>query len=78
MEIFSGFMAVVSIFLFLLTVVWLILPFVVVAIKVKVDRSYLLLEEIDRRLGEMERRVAVVPGEPFTPDEPSRYPLPPE
>ena len=77
MEIFSGFMVVVSIFIFLLTVVWLILPFVVVAIKVKVDRSYLLLEDIERRLGEIERRVAVQ-DEPLAPDEPSRWSLPPE
>ena len=64
MEIFSGFMVIISIFGFLLTVVWLILPFVVVAIKVKVDRSHLLLEEIDRRLGELERRSAAIREEP--------------
>lgn len=77
MEVFSGFMVVVSIFLFLLTVVWLIMPFVMIAVKVKVDRSYLLLEEIERRLAEMERRVAAVPGEPVLPPDEFR-PLPPE
>lgn len=78
MEIFSGFMAVASIFGFLLTVVWLILPFVVMAIKVKVDRSYLLLEEIERRLGAMERRSGSVREESAAHEEPSRRSLPPE
>ncbi len=78
MEIFSGFMVIVSIFGFLLTVVWLILPFVVVAIKVKVDRSHLLLEEIDRRLGELERRSVAIREEPPSADEPARWPVPPE
>ena len=78
MEIFSGFMVILSIFGFLLTVVWLILPFVVVAIKVKVDRSHLLLEEIDRRLGELERRSVAIREEPPSADEPARRPISPE
>lgn len=57
MEIFGGFMAMAGIFGFLLAVVWLILPFVVLAIKAKVDRSHALLEDIDRRLAEVERQL---------------------
>ena len=78
MEIFSGFMVIISIFGFLLTVVWLTLPFVVVAIKVKVDRSHLLLEEIDRRLGELEKRMTAIREEPSSAAEPARSPLPHE
>lgn len=75
MEIFSGFMVIVGIFGFLLTVVWLILPFVVFAIKAKLDRSHLLLEEIDRRLVELERRLSS--GEDASPrDQPEQRSMP--
>lgn len=80
MEIFGGFMAMASIFGFLLAVVWLILPFVVFAIKAKVDRSFLLLEEIDRRLAEVERQLkrsaavqAAAPPPSTPPDSPSPH-----
>lgn len=54
MEIFGGFMVMLSILGFFLTVVWLIFPFVVFAMKGKLDRAYILLEEIDRRLAAVE------------------------
>lgn len=62
MEIFGGFMVMVSIFGFFLAVIWFILPFVIFAMKGKVDRSFLLLESMDRRLAAIEERLRL-PGE---------------
>jgi hypothetical protein len=50
MEIFGGFMVMMGVLGFLLTVLWFILPFVIFAMKGKLDRAYELLEVIDRRL----------------------------
>lgn len=58
MEIFGGFMVMLSILGFLLTVLWFILPFVVIAMKGKLDRSFELLETVDRRLAAIEKRIA--------------------
>ena len=60
MEIFGGFMMMVTIIGFFLTVLWFVLPFVIFGIKGKVDRSVELLEQCDRRLAELERRLASV------------------
>lgn len=60
MEIFGGFMVMLSILGFFLTVIWFILPFVVFAMKGKLDRAYELLESVDRRLAAIEAR----PGQP--------------
>jgi len=57
MEIFGGFMVMMSIIGLFLAVVWLIMPFVVFAIKNKQDRSLEVLEGIDRRLAAMERQL---------------------
>jgi hypothetical protein len=54
MEVFGGFMVMMSIISLFLAVVWLIMPFVVFAIKGKQDRSLELLEGIDKRLTELE------------------------
>nr|AOR51164.1 hypothetical protein [uncultured bacterium pAZ2] len=54
MEIVGGFMVMMSIIGFFLAVVWLIMPFVVLAIKGKQDRSLELLESIDKRLAAVE------------------------
>ena len=56
MEIFSGFMVMVSILGFFLVVLWFSLPFVVIAMKGKLDRSIELLESIERRLTALETR----------------------
>jgi len=63
MEIFGGFMVMLSILGFFLTVLWFILPFVVFAMKGKLDRTYELLESIDRRLAALEKGRAL----PVTP-----------
>jgi hypothetical protein len=56
MEIFGGFMVMMSILGLFLAVVWLIMPFVVFAIKNKQDRSLEILEGIDKRLVTLEQQ----------------------
>jgi hypothetical protein len=51
MEIFGGFMVMMSIIGLFLAVVWLIMPFVVFAIKGKI------LEAIDKRLAAVEQQI---------------------
>lgn len=57
MEIFGGFMMMMSIIGFFLVVIWFILPFVIFNIKGRVDRAVAMLEEMDQRLKEIERAV---------------------
>jgi len=57
MEIFGGFMVMMSIIGLFLAVVWLIMPFVVFAIKGKQDRSLEILEMIDKRLAAVEQQL---------------------
>ena len=57
MEIFGGFMVMMSIIGLFLAVIWLIMPFVVFAIKGKQDRSQEILEGIDKRLAVMEQQL---------------------
>ncbi|GFO67093.1 hypothetical protein GMLC_06720 [Geomonas limicola] len=69
MEIFGGFMMMLSILGFFLTVIWFILPFVIFNIKGRVERSLVILEELDRRLVAIEatlkaREVATVQEQP--------------
>jgi hypothetical protein len=59
MEIFGGFMVMMSILGLFLAVVWLIMPFVVFAIKNKQDRSLEILEGIDKRLATLEQQLRV-------------------
>ena len=54
MEIFGGFMVMMSILGLFLAVVWLIMPFVVLAMKGKQDRSLDVLEAMDKRLAAIE------------------------
>jgi len=54
MEVFGGFMMMVSIIGFFLTVIWFILPFVIFNIKGRVDRTLFLVEEMDKRLQAIE------------------------
>ncbi len=60
MEIFGGFMVMMSIIGFFLAVVWLIMPFVVFAIKGKQDRTLDVLETIEKRLTIIESRLQSV------------------
>lgn len=60
MEIFGGFMVMMSIISLFLAVVWLIMPFVVFAIKGKQDRTLEVLEAIEKRLAVLETRLQPV------------------
>jgi len=67
MEVFGGFMMMVSIILFFLTVIWFLLPFVIFNIKGRVDRTLAVIEEMDKRLAAIEtalraRETAEVPA----------------
>lgn len=57
MEIFGGFMVMISILGLFLAVVWLIMPFVVLAMKGKQDRTLDVLEAMDKRLAAIERQL---------------------
>jgi len=54
MEIFGGFMVMMSIISLFLAVVWLVMPFVVFAIKGKQDRTLEVLEAIEVRMAALE------------------------
>ena len=58
MEIFGGFMVMMSIIGLFLAVVWLIMPFVVFAIKGKQDRALELLETMEKRLAAIDAKIA--------------------
>ena len=60
MEIVGGFMVMMSIIGFFLAVIWLIMPFVVLAIKGKQDRTLEVVEAIERRLAALETRLQPV------------------
>lgn len=57
MEIVGGFMVMMWLLGLIVTVVWLVMPFVVLGIKGKVERNQALLESIDRRLAAIEERL---------------------
>jgi cytochrome b subunit of formate dehydrogenase len=57
MEVFGGFMVMMSIIGLFLAVVWLIMPFVVFAIKGKQDRTLELLEAMEKRLASIEAQL---------------------
>lgn len=70
---------------FFLAVLWFVLPFVVFATKGKLDRACELLEGVDRRLAEIEGRLArieiriqVTPESADTPPSPEPPAPPPE
>lgn len=57
MEIFGGFMVMMSILSFFMAVVWLVMPFVVFTIKGKLDRTLYVLGTIEKRLADMEAKL---------------------
>lgn len=80
MEIFGGFMVMLSIIGFFLTVIWFILPFVIFSIKGKVDRTLILAEETERRLAAIEELLKgskKETEEPDAPTTPTRNPISP-
>ena len=75
MEVFGGFMMMMSIIGFFLTVIWFILPFVIFNIKGRVDRTLILVEEMEKRLASIEASIKAgessVKEEPVRPFDPS-------
>jgi len=77
MEVFGGFMMMVSIIGFFLTVIWFILPFVIFNIKGRVDRTLFVVEGMEKRLAALEASLkareipvpVVEPEEPLPPEE---------
>ena len=64
MEIFGGLMVMSSIIGLFLAVVWLIMPFVVFAMKGKQDRSLEVLETIEKRLVAIDEQLSrLQPGQ---------------
>ncbi len=54
-DVFGGFMVMLFIIGFFLVLLWFILPFVIFAMKGKLDSAHQLLEDIDRRLAAIEK-----------------------
>ncbi len=77
MEIFGGFMVMLSIIGFFLTVIWFILPFVIFSIKGKVDRTLILAEETEQRLAAIEELLKGKGTGPEESDAPECPPHPP-
>lgn len=60
MEIFGGFMVMMSILGFFLVVVWLIMPFVVLTIKGKLDKALDMLDGVEKRLTGIEEQLSAL------------------
>ncbi|MCM0084425.1 hypothetical protein L4X63_22870 [Geomonas sp. Red32] len=58
MEVFGGFMMMLSIIGFFLTVIWFVLPFVIFSIKGRVDRTLEVVEKMEKRLADLERTIS--------------------
>ncbi|HEX9078046.1 MAG TPA: hypothetical protein VF795_00580 [Desulfuromonadaceae bacterium] len=71
MEIFGGFMVMMSILSFFMAVVWLIMPFVVFTIKGKLDRTLDVLAGVERRLAAIEAQLGAVRHGPDSPPPPA-------
>lgn len=63
MEIFGGFMVMMSILSFFMAVVWLIMPFVVFTIKGKLDKTLDVLADVEKRLAGIDRQLAALQSE---------------
>ena len=67
-DIFGGLMVMLFIFGFFLVVLWFILPFVIFAMKGKLDSAHLLLENIERRLATIEEELRAAGHPPEAPN----------
>lgn len=56
MELFGGFVVILWMAGFFLTVIWFILPFVIFSIKARVEEILHRLDQIDARLATLETR----------------------
>lgn len=76
MEIFGGFMVMLWMIGFFLTVIWFVLPFVIFSIKGKVDRTAQLVEQMDGRLARIEQQLLI--NAPLRSDPPVAAHQPPD
>jgi hypothetical protein len=58
MEIFGGFIVMLWMLGFFLTIIWFVLPFVVFNIKGRVEQTLLRIESIDSRLDVIEKSLS--------------------
>lgn len=56
MELFGGFIVILWMAGFFLTVIWFILPFVIFSIKARIEETLNRLEQIDSRLANIEKQ----------------------
>ncbi|WP_026841672.1 hypothetical protein [Citrifermentans bremense] len=75
MEIFGGFMMMMSILGFFLVVIWFLVPFLILSIKGKVDRTLVVLEEMEKRVAAIERALEIPRG--AAPADPQNHPQQP-
>lgn len=68
-DIFGGFMVMLFILGFFLVALWFILPFVIFAMKGRLDSAHLLLESIDKRLAAIEKELRIGDHSTKLPDE---------
>lgn len=58
MEIFGGFLVILWMVGFFLTIIWFILPFVIFGIKARTDETLSRIKEIETRLSAIERHLS--------------------
>uniref|UniRef100_C6E4F8 Uncharacterized protein n=1 Tax=Geobacter sp. (strain M21) TaxID=443144 RepID=C6E4F8_GEOSM len=79
MEIFGGFMMMMSILGFFLVVIWFLVPFLILSIKGKVDRTLVVLEEMEKRIAAIERTLEITrDAAPADPQNHPQHPVAPE
>ncbi|ACH39817.1 hypothetical protein Gbem_2813 [Citrifermentans bemidjiense Bem] len=79
MEIFGGFMMMMSILGFFLVVIWFLVPFLILSIKGKVDRTLVVLEEMEKRIAVIERTLEIPrSAAPADPQNHPQQPVAPE
>jgi hypothetical protein len=64
MELFGGFMVMLWMIGFFLTVIWFILPFVIFSIKGRTDEVLQRIELIENRLASIENALLNLPAKP--------------
>jgi len=64
MEMFGGFMVMMSILSFFMVLIWLVMPFVVFTVKGKLDRTLDVLAGIEQRLTNIESALRELQAEP--------------
>lgn len=79
MEIFGGFMMMMSILGFFLVVIWFLVPFLILNIKGKVDRTLAVVEEMEKRIAAIERTLEITrDAAPTAPLNHPQHPVAPE